>query len=136
MMKKTRIESPHIVRSDDPARHFLVPEDYFDTLAEDLLHRIKAEERAETKLQESRSSEHRPWYRRRAVLGAAAAVVAILLAIPLVYNYLPLSFLQEQIALSEPSREEPVEMTDEEYEDFLMEDMEEENYYRVVYSSL
>lgn len=135
MMKKTRIESRHIVRSDDPARNFLVPEDYFPSLADDLLLRLRAEELAESGLRETEERERRPWYRRRVVLGAAAAVVAILLAVPLVTNYLPIPFLREQIALSEPSHEEQIQLTDEEYEDFLMEDLEEENYYRIVYSS-
>lgn len=133
MKNKTRIESPNITRPDDPARHFTVPEGYFDTLASELLIRMDAEERAEAALR-PRESSTRP--RRRRALGMVAAVVAILLAVPLIYSYTPLSTYVEQTLLSDRSTSSYTEeMSDQDYEEYLMEDWADDYYTRAIYSA-
>lgn len=135
MMKKTRIESPHIVRSDDPARHFLVPEDYFPSLADDLLRRMRAEELAESGIREGGRAK------RRRALSLTAAVAALLLIAPLVYTYTPLAALVEEQLVSgnsstkEEQNNDLQEISARDYEDYLIEDWADDYYSRVLYST-
>lgn len=135
MMNKTRIESPNIVRSDDPARHFLVPEDYFPSLADDLLRRMRAEELAESEIREGGRAK------RRRALSLTAAVAALLLIAPLVYTYTPLAALVEEQLVSgnsstkEEQKKDLQEISARDYEDYLIEDWADDYYSRVLYST-
>lgn len=121
-MKTTRLQSPTIQRADDPARHFAVPEGYFDSLADRLSLRLEAEEA----LRRVRLR------RRRRLAGMVAGVAALLLSVPMVYHhYRPFADERETTALTDS-----VSLSDSNYEEYLLEEWADDNYYQVLYSSL
>lgn len=135
-IKKTPLRSRNIIKFNDPARHFSVPDGYFDGLAGRVKQRIETIERVEERLSHRDRSERRRTRKRLYV--AVASVVAVLLAIPLVYTTGIVKIQDESTTLSGRSDdlERYEQFSDQDYRDYLSEDLADDYYLDATYSSL
>ena len=135
-IKKTPLRSRNIIKFNDPARHFSVPDGYFDGLADRVKQRIETIERVEERLSHRDRSERRRTRKRLYV--AVASVVAALLAIPLVYTTGIVKMQDESTTLSGRSDdlERHEQFSDQDYKDYLSEDLADDYYLDATYSSL
>lgn len=135
-IKKTPLRSRNIIKFNDPARHFSVPDGYFDGLADRVKQRIETIERVEERLSHRDRSERRRTRKRLYV--AVASVVAVLLAIPLVYTTGIVKIQDESTTLSGRSDdlERYEQFSDQDYKDYLSEDLADDYYLDATYSSL
>ena len=135
-IKKTPLRSRNIIKFNDPARHFSVPDGYFDGLAGRVKQRIETIERVEERLNHRDRSERRRTRKRLYV--AVASVVAVLLAIPLVYTTGIVKIQDESTTLSGRSDdlERYEQFSDQDYKDYLSEDLADDYYLDATYSSL
>ena len=135
-IKKTPLRSRNIIKFNDPARHFSVPDGYFDGLADRVKQRIETIERVEERLSHRDRSERRRTRKRLYV--AVASVVAALLAIPLVYTTGIVKMQDESTTLSGRSDdlERYEQFSDQDYKDYLSEDLADDYYLDATYSSL
>lgn len=131
-MNKTRLQSNNISKPEDPARAFLVPEGYFDALPDRLMLRIDATEKVAETLEKNTPKERRVTPRRRTHL-IAAAVVALLLAIPLLYKSSFTPIRDQQTTLSE-DLSAPTPMTEEDLTNSLIDEWADDYYAQVAYS--
>ena len=135
-IKKTPLRSRNIIKFNDPARHFSVPDGYFEGLADRVKQRIETIERAEERLSHRNRSERRRSRRRLYI--AVASVVAVLLAVPLVYTTGIVKIQDEETTLSgrNDDLERYEQYSDQEYRDYLSEDIADDYYLDATYSSL
>lgn len=135
-IKKTPLRSRNIIKFNDPARHFSVPDGYFEGLADRVKQRIETIERAEERLSHRNRSERRRSRRRLYI--AVASVVAVLLAVPLVYTTGIVKIQDEETTLSgrNDDLERYEQYSDQDYRDYLSEDIADDYYLDATYSSL
>lgn len=135
-IKKTPLRSRNIIKFNDPARHFSVPDGYFEGLADRVKQRIETIERVEERLSRRDRSERRRFRRRLYI--AVASVVAVLLAIPLVYTTGIMTIQDEDTTLSgrNDDLERYEQYSDQDYEDYLTEDLADDYYLHITYGSL
>ena len=135
-IKKTPLRSRNIIKFNDPARHFSVPDGYFDGLADRVKQRIETIERVEERLSHRDRSERRRTCKRLYV--AVASVVAVLLAIPLFYTTGIVKMQDESTTLSGRSDdlERYEQFSDQDYRDYLSEDFADDYYLDATYSRL
>ena len=135
-IKKTPLRSRNIIKSNDPARHFSVPDGYFEGLADRVKQRIETIERVEERLNHRNRSERRRSRKRLYI--AVASVVAVLLTIPLVYTTGIVKIQDEETTLS--GRNDDLkryeQFSDQDYKDYLSEDLADDYYLHVTYSGL
>lgn len=135
-IKKTPLRSRNIIKFNDPARHFSVPDGYFEGLADRVKQRIETIERVEERLNQRDRSERRRSRRRLYI--AVASVVAVLLAVPLVYTTGIVKIQDEETTLSgrNDDLERYEQYSDQDYRDYLSEDIADDYYLDATYSSL
>lgn len=135
-IKKTPLRSRNIIKFNDPARHFSVPDGYFEGLADRVKQRIETIERVEERLNHRNRSERRR--SRKHLYIAAASVVAVLLAVPLVYTTGIMKIQDEETTLSgrNDDLERYEQYSDQDYRDYLSEDIADDYYLDATYSSL
>ena len=135
-IKKTPLRSRNITKPLDPARHFSVPDGYFEGLADRVKQRIETIEQVEERLSHRDRSERRR--SRKSLYIAVASVVAVLLAIPLIYTTGIMKIQDEETTLSGRSNdlERYEQYSDQDYEDYLSEDLADDYYLHVTYSGL
>lgn len=135
-IKKTPLRSRNIIKPLDPARHFSVPDGYFEGLADRVKQRIETIEQVEERLSHRDRSERRR--SRESLYIAVASVVAVLLAIPLIYTTGIIKIQDEETTLSGRSNdlERYKQYSDQDYEDYLSEDLADDYYLHVTYSGL
>lgn len=135
-IKKTPLRSRNIIKSNDPARHFSVPDGYFEELADRVKQRIETIERVEERLSRRDRSDRRRSRKRLYI--AVASVVAVLLAIPLVYTTGIMTIQDEDTTLSgrNDDLERYEQYSDQDYEDYLTEDLADDYYLHITYGSL
>lgn len=135
-IKKTPLRSRNIIKFNDPARHFSVPDGYFEGLADRVKQRIETIERVEERLSHRDRSERRRSRKRLYI--AVASVVAVLLAIPLVYTTGIVKIQDEETTLSgrNDDLERYEQYSDQDYRDYLSEDLADDYYLDATYSSL
>lgn len=135
-IKKTPLRSRNIIKPLDPARHFSVPDGYFEGLADRVKQRIETVERVEEQLSHHDRSKKRRSRKRLYI--AVASVVAVLLAIPLIYTTGIMKLQDEETTLSGRSNdlERYEQYSDQDYEDYLSEDLADDYYLHVTYSGL
>lgn len=135
-IKKTPLRSRNIIKSNDPSRHFSVPDGYFEELADRVKQRIETIERVEERLSHRDRSERRRSRKRLYI--AVASVVAVLLAIPLVYTTGIVKIQDEETTLSgrNDDLERYEQYSDQDYRDYLSEDLADDYYLDATYSSL
>ena len=135
-IKKTPLRSRNIIKFNDPARHFSVPDGYFEGLGDRVKQRIETIERVEERLSRRDRSERRRFRRRLYI--AVASVVAVLLAIPLVYTTGIMTIQDEDTTLSgrNDDLERYEQYSDQDYEDYLTEDLADDYYLHITYGSL
>lgn len=135
-IKKTPLRSRNIIKFNDPARHFSVPDGYFEGLADRVKQRIETIERVEERLNHRNRSERRRFRKRLYV--AVASVVAVLLAVPLVYTTGIMKIQDEETTLSgrNDDLERYEQYSDQDYRDYLSEDIADDYYLDATYSSL
>lgn len=135
-IKKTPLRSRNIIKFNDPARHFSVPDGYFEGLADRVKQRIETIERVEERLSHRDRSERRRSRKRLYV--AVASVVAVLLAVPLVYTTGIVKIQDEETTLSgrNDDLERYEQYSDQDYRDYLSEDIADDYYLDATYSSL
>ena len=133
---KTPLRSRNIIKFNDPARHFSVPDGYFEGLAGRVKQRIETIERVEERLNHRNRSERRRSRRRLYI--AVASVMAVLLAIPLVYTTGIMTIQDEDTTLSgrNDDLERYEQYSDQDYEDYLTEDLADDYYLHITYGSL
>lgn len=135
-IKKTPLRSRNIIKFNDPARHFSVPDGYFEGLADRVKQRIETIERVEERLNHRNRSERRRSRKRLYI--AVASVVAVLLAVPLVYTTGIVKIQDEETTLS--GRNDDLERyeqnSDQDYRDYLSEDIADDYYLDATYGSL
>lgn len=135
-IKKTPLRSRNIIKFNDPARHFSVPDGYFEGLADRVKQRIETIERVEERLNHRNRSERRRSRKRLYI--AVASVVAVLLAVPLVYSTGIVNIQDEETTLS--GRNDDLkryeQYSDQDYKDYLSEDLADDYYLDATYSSL
>lgn len=135
-IKKTPLRSRNIIKFNDPARHFSVPDGYFEGLADRVKQRIETIERVEERLNHRNRSER--WRSRKRLYVAVASVVAVLLAVPLVYTTGIMKIQDEETTLS--GRNDDLgryeQYSDQDYRDYLSEDIADDYYLDATYSSL
>ena len=135
-IKKTPLRSRNIIKFNDPARHFSVPDGYFEGLADRGKQRIETIERGEGRLNHRNQSERRRSRKRLYI--AVASVVAVLLAVPLVYTTGIVKIQDEETTLSgrNDDLERYEQYSDQDYRDYLSEDIADDYYLDATYSSL
>lgn len=135
-IKKTPLRSRNIIKFNDPARHFSVPDGYFEGLADRVKQRIETIERVEERLNHRNRSERRRFRKRLYI--AVASVVAVLLAVPLVYTTGLVKIQDEETTLSgrNDDLERYEQYSDQDYRDYLSEDIADDYYLDATYSSL
>lgn len=135
-IKKTPLRSRNIIKFNDPARHFSVPDGYFEGLADRVKQRIETIERVEERLNHRNQSERRRSRKRLYI--AVASVVAVLLAVPLVYTTGIVKIQDEETTLSgrNDDLERYEQYSDQDYRDYLSEDIADDYYLDATYSSL
>ena len=135
-IKKTPLRSRNIIKSNDPARHFSVPDGYFEGLADRVKQRIETIERVEERLSHHKRGERRRSRKRLYI--AVASVVAVLLTIPLVYTTGIVKIQDEETTLSgrNDDLERYKQYSDQDYEDYLSEDLADDYYLDATFSSL
>lgn len=135
-IKKTPLRSRNIIKFNDPARHFSVPDGYFEGLADRVKQRIETIERVEERLNHRDRSERRRSRKRLYI--AVASVVAVLLAVPLVYTTGIVKIQDEETTLSgrNDDLERYEQYSDQDYRDYLSEDIADDYYLDATYSSL
>ena len=135
-IKKTPLRSRNIFKPLDPARHFSVPDGYFEGLADRVKQRIETIEQVEERLSHRDRSERRR--SRKSLYIAVASVVAVLLAIPLIYTTGIIKIQDEETTLSGRSNdlERYEQYSDQDYENYLSEDLADDYYLHVTYSGL
>lgn len=135
-IKKTPLRSRNIIKFNDPARHFSVPDGYFEGLADRVKQRIETIERVEERLSHRDRSERRRSRKRLYI--AVASVVAVLLAVPLVYTTGIVKIQDEETTLSgrNDDLERYEQYSDQDYRDYLSEDIADDYYLDATYSSL
>lgn len=135
-IKKTPLRSRNIIKFNDPARHFSVPDGYFEGLADRVKQRIETIERVEERLSHRNRSERRRSRKRLYI--AVASVVAVLLAVPLVYTTGIVKIQDEETTLSgrNDDLERYEQYSDQDYRDYLSEDIADDYYLDATYSSL
>lgn len=135
-IKKTPLRSRNIIKFNDPARHFSVPDGYFEGLADRVKQRIETIERVEERLNHRNRSERRRSRKHLSI--AAASVVAVLLAVPLVYTTGIMKIQDEETTLSgrNDDLERYEQYSDQDYRDYLSEDIADDYYLDATYSSL
>ncbi len=135
-IKKTPLRSRNIIKFNDPARHFSVPDGYFEGLADRVKQRIETIERVEERLNHRNRSERRRSRKRLYI--AVASVVAVLLAVPLVYTTGIMKIQDEETTLSgrNDDLEQYEQYSDQDYRDYLSEDIADDYYLDATYSSL
>ena len=135
-IKKTPLRSRNIIKFNDPARHFSVPDGYFEGLADRVKQRIETIERVEERLNHRNRSERRRSRKRLYI--AVASVVAVLLAVPLVYTTGIVKIQDEETTLSgrNDDLERYEQYSDQDYEDYLTEDLADDYYLHITYGSL
>ena len=135
-IKKTPLRSRNIIKSNDPARHFSVPDGYFEGLADRVKQRIETIERVEERLSRRDRSDRRRSRKRLYI--AVASVVVVLLAIPLVYTTGIMTVQDEDTTLSgrNDDLERYEQYSDQDYEDYLTEDLADDYYLHITYGSL
>lgn len=135
-IKKTPLRSRNIIKFNDPARHFSVPDGYFEGLADRVKQRIETIERVEERLNHRDRSERRRFRKRLYI--AVASVVAVLLAVPLVYTTGIVKIQDEETTLSgrNDDLERYEQYSDQDYRDYLSEDIADDYYLDATYSSL
>lgn len=134
-IKKTPLRSRNIIKSNDPARHFSVPEGYFEGLADRVKQRIETIERVEERLSHRDRSERRKT--RKRIYIVVASVVAVLLAIPLVYTTGIMKIQDEETTLSgrNDDLERYEQYSDQDYKDYLSEDLADDYYLDATFGS-
>ena len=135
-IKKTPLRSRNIIKFNDPARHFSVPDGYFEGLADRVKQRIETIERVEERLNHRNRSER--WRSRKRLYVAVASVVAVLLAVTLVYTTGIMKIQDEETTLSgrNDDLERYEQYSDQDYRDYLSEDIADDYYLDATYSSL
>ena len=135
-IKKTPLRSRNIIKPLDPATHFSVPDGYFEGLADRVKQRIETIEQVEERLSHRDRSERRRSRKRLYI--AVASVAAVLLAIPLIYTTGIIKIQDEETTLSGRSNdlERYEQYSDQDYEDYLSEDLADDYYLHVTYSGL
>lgn len=135
-IKKTPLRSRNIIKSNDPARHFSVPDGYFEGLADRVKQRIETIERVEERLNHRDRSERRRSRKRLYI--AIASVVAVLLAVPLVYTTGIVKIQDEETTLSgrNDDLERYEQFSDQDYKDYLSEDLADDYYLDATFNSL
>ena len=135
-IKKTPLRSRNIIKSNDPARHFSVPDGYFERLADRVKQRIETIERVEEQLNHRNRSERRRSRKRLYI--AVASAVAVLLAVPLVYTTGIVKIQDEETTLSgrNDDLERYEQYSDQDYKDYLSEDLADDYYLDATFSSL
>ena len=134
-IKKTPLRSRNIIKSNDPARHFSVPEGYFEGLADRVKQRIETIERVEERLSHRDRIERRKTRKRLYI--AVASVVAVLLAIPLVYTTGIVKIQDQETTLSgrNDDLERYEQYSDQDYKDYLSEDLADDYYLDATFGS-
>lgn len=134
-IKKTPLRSRNIIKSHDPAMHFSVPEGYFEGLADRVKQRIETIERVEERLSHRDRSERRKTRKRLYI--AVASVVAVLLTIPLVYTTGIMKIQDEETTLSgrNDDLERYEQYSDQDYKDYLSEDLADDYYLDATFGS-
>ena len=132
-IKKTPLRSHNIIKPLDPARHFSVPDGYFEGLADRVKQRIETIEQVEERLSHRNRSERRRSRKRLYI--AVASVVAVLLALPLIYSTGVVKIQDEETTISERNNdlERYEQYSDQDYEDYLSEDLADDYYLQVTY---
>ena len=135
-IKNTPLRSRNIIKFNDPARHFSVPDGYLEGLADRVKQRSETIERVEERLNHRDRSERRRSRKRLYI--AVASVVAVLLAVPLVYTTGIVKIQDEETTLSgrNDDLERYEQYSDQDYEDYLSEDLADDYYLHVTYSGL
>ena len=135
-IKKTPLRGRNIIKFNDPARHFSVPDGYFEGLADRVKQRIETIERVEERLNHRNRSERRRSRKRLYI--AVASVVAVLLAVPLVYTTGIVKIQDEETTLSgrNDDLERYEQYSDQDYRDYPSEDIADDYYLDATYSSL
>lgn len=134
-IKKTPLRSRNIIKTNDPARHFSVPDGYFEELADRVKQRIETIERVEERLSHRDRIERRKTRKRLYI--AVASVVAVLLAIPLVYTTGIVKIQDEETTLSgrNDDLERYEQYSDQDYKDYLSEDLADDYYLDATFGS-
>lgn len=112
--------TPNLERENiknDPLHPFVTPEDYFATFKERLMQRIEEEEKVQNEVKSQARKLWKPY-----LYWSIGAAAVLLLAVSL-WNLSP---LQHSAALPDPVELNAYDMSDEEFQQFLLDDTNED----------